>query len=116
MPPVGVDNPIFSDLAEPKVKRHRRVFDILGQTTVGLDHYILNDVADVDPPLNFAVQPHLDHPPQGLAMPLKQAVDGVFVTASNIRQKLFRLFGFRPHLIIITCQVRREQVRTALVK
>ena len=68
MPPMGVDDPVARHLPQPQMKRHRRIFQVGPQPPVGFDHHFLHDVAGIQPLLNPPVQPHVDHPPQRIAV------------------------------------------------
>ena len=65
---VLVDQVVARDVPQPEVERHRRLAQILGQAAARLQQDPLDHVAGIDPAADRAVHPHLDHPPQGLAM------------------------------------------------
>ena len=74
------DNPILGDMPQPKMKRHRRIGQIVLQATVRFDQHVLNHIADVDALTDFRIEPHLDHSPEGVAMSVQEFVDRIAVT------------------------------------
>ena len=97
MPPMGVDNAILGDLPQPQVKRHRRVFQVVAEAAIRLDHHVLHHVADADASLDPLVQTHADHPLDGPGVAVQQLVDGAGVALFGAQEQFVRLFGFRPH-------------------
>jgi hypothetical protein len=111
VPPVSVDDPVLGNLPQPQVIRHSRLSEIVLQPAVGLDQHILHDIAHIDPPLYFLVQPKLHHAPQAVTMPLHQTVDCVGVAPFGIGQQILSFFDFGPHRRIISaeCRVRNAE-------
>ena len=97
MAAMGVDYPVVGDLPQPQMIGHDRMGQIVLQAAVGLDQHFLHDVAHVDPPLNPLVQPQLHHPPQRIAVPLHQPVDGGRIALPGMLEQFLGLFGVGPH-------------------
>jgi hypothetical protein len=77
-----VDQPVVRDMPQPKMERHRRILQVLVEAAVGLYQHILHNVARVDPALHHPVHPQVDHPPQRLAVPIQELVDGGRLTGA----------------------------------
>lgn len=99
MPAVHVDQPVFRELPQPEMKRHRAALDEVIQSLTGFEQDILHDVAGIDSGRNRSVQPHLDHLSHGVPVPLHQFVDGGRFTLAGVLQQLSSLFRIRPHPI-----------------
>jgi len=61
------------------MERHHGIFQVIAQPAVGLDHYFLNQVASIDPPLEFLVHSQIDEPTHRFAVLIQQLVDRCFV-------------------------------------
>jgi hypothetical protein len=68
VPSEGVDHAIFGDLAQPEVKAHTGVADVVLQTPIRFDQDILQHVANVHAALDSLVQPHPNQLSNGVAM------------------------------------------------
>ena len=72
VPPVRIDQAIAGDMTQPQVKRHGWVLQVIVEPLAGLDDDILHHIADIDPLLHTAIEPHLHQAPQRIAMPLER--------------------------------------------
>jgi hypothetical protein len=110
---MGVYDPILGDLPQPQMEWHRSRSQIFFQPPMGFDHHVLNDVADVNPPLNPLIEPHLNHPPDAVAMAFHQLIHSVAVPRFRVGQHLFRLVRSRPHARSIGGNFRPGTPKTA---
>ena len=65
---MGVDQGLGDDQPEPEEERHRAFARIVGDAAGGVEEGFLEDVVGVDPPLEPAVEPDPNHPPEPVAM------------------------------------------------
>src|SRR5688500_3156602 len=97
MAPMGVNDLVFGDLPQPKMNAENRARQIILQPAVGLNEHILHDVANIDPPLNLAIQPHLNHSAERIAMPVQEAIDCLLIAAASAGKQLLGLVRVGPH-------------------
>jgi hypothetical protein len=70
--PVQDDQPLPRQEPQPEERRHRRRGEVLGLPPVDVEERLLEHVRGVDPPLEAAVHPEPDHPPQPAAVPAEE--------------------------------------------
>jgi hypothetical protein len=96
MAAVGIDEAVAGHVPQPELERHRRVGEVVAEPAVGLEHDVLNDVAGIDAPLHDAVHPPIDHPPDGVAVAGKEAIDGVVVPLADAVEEDLRRWAIPP--------------------
>jgi hypothetical protein len=92
-----INDPIFSNLPQPKVKWHYGSLKISLEPTICLDKYVLNHITDVDPILHLFVQPHPDQMIQRIPVAIHKLVDCGVVACLCICNELFSLRRLGPH-------------------
>jgi hypothetical protein len=97
MTAVCVDDAILSNMAQPQMKRHIGLLQIISQSPARFEHDILHDVAGIHSALYLVIQPQLNQPMDGLPMSLQQPIHGIGITGLRFAQKLRCLLWFRPH-------------------
>lgn len=96
-----VDDSIFGDLPQPKVKWHARRREILLQPAVSFDEDILHHIGNVDAPLDFLIEPHSHKATHGVAVAVEQSVHrGCSVRLRSLMRsgdQFLRILGVGPH-------------------
>jgi hypothetical protein len=93
---MGIDDTVFCDLANPKMKGDRGGLDVFDESSVCLDQDILNNVAHVDPLSQPLVEPHGDHPAQRIPMSVEEFFDRLRFALSDIDQKFCSCLALGP--------------------
>ncbi len=85
---VELDDPLPGEPAQPRIERQRPVAEEVIQLAAGVGQGLLHDVGRVDQGSQPAVEPHGDHPPQALAVPLQQDIERWPAAAGVLEQFL----------------------------
>ena len=85
--------PLADDQPQPQEQRQLRVGQVVGELGDGVHERVLEDVGRVDPALEPAVEPGIDHPPQPGAVPDQRLAGGRSVACrrSLDQPEVFRL-------------------------
>jgi enediyne biosynthesis protein E4 len=97
MPAMRVDDPILSQVPQPKMERHRRVLQIFGQPLVCFEQNILNDVAGIDATGEHRIEPEVNNLPQRLAEFAKQPINGRRIAGLRLVDQPAGFLIVRPH-------------------
>ena len=88
MPTVHVDDAIFRQLPEPKVKRHGTIADEVVEPCVRLDQYVLHDITGIHTTRQSPVKSQLHHTTQRLPMPFHQMIDGMRIALAGLSEQI----------------------------
>ena len=97
---VQVDDPVLGQLPEPDMKREVGLREVSHQALASFEEHVLHHIAGIDPPGEPPIHPHLDHPPQAMAVPLQEVVDGLRVTGSGLLEQVLGVVKFWPHGVL----------------
>jgi hypothetical protein len=100
MPAMGVDDSVFRNLTNPKMKRQNGISQVAFQTTIGFYQNILNNVADTDSTHDLLIKSKLNHPTQGIAMFVQKFIDSPVLAVSYLIQQFDSFFVLGPNRLI----------------
>jgi hypothetical protein len=96
VPAVRIDHAILCDLAQPEMKRHYRVTQILPQSLARTEQHVLHHVTRIDATRHSLVEPKADHPPQRWAVAFPELVRCRAIRGSHTLEQIPSLAGVRP--------------------
>src|SRR5262249_27334511 len=97
MAAMGADKVAASEVPQPEMEGHVRLFQIVAHPAAGFEQHLLHHIAGIEALGDARVQPQADHAPHRLAMLLEQTLDGVGVPLPRLIKKLLSDRRIRYH-------------------